>query len=102
MRNVLSAARNAGAHDQTKRRGTRWIGAGSEGAAIQTADALYRTCEAHAQAPGWAAFVRATGADALKLTPDAATVQLLATYTSENLRITRTDAGALFVHERAF
>lgn len=41
-------------------------------------------------------------ADALKLTPDAATVQLLATYTSENLRITRTDAGALFVHERAF
>ena len=41
-------------------------------------------------------------ADALALTPAAATVELLATYTSDALRVTRTEGGALFVHERAF
>jgi len=38
----------------------------------------------------------------LSLTPDAATVQLLATYVSDAVRVTRTEGGALFVHERSF
>lgn len=37
-------------------------------------------------------------ADALNLAPNAATVDMLCTYTSDTLRITRTDAGLLFVH----
>ena len=36
------------------------------------------------------------------MTPDAATVQLLATYVSDAVRVTRTEGGALFVHERSF
>lgn len=39
---------------------------------------------------------------ALQLTPDASTVQLLATYVSDGVRVTRTEGGYLFVHERAY
>ena len=39
--------------------------------------------------------------NALQLTPDASTVQLLATYVSDGVRVTRTEGGYLFVHERA-
>ena len=40
--------------------------------------------------------------NALQLTPDASTVQLLATYVSDGVRVTRTEGGYLFVHERAY
>lgn len=42
-----------------------------------------------------------TLAGALSLNDQSANIQLLATYTSENLRITRTEGGQLFVHTRA-
>ncbi|KAJ8600661.1 hypothetical protein CTAYLR_010687 [Chrysophaeum taylorii] len=37
-------------------------------------------------------------ADSLQLAPQASTVDMLATYTSDSMRITRTDSGLLFVH----
>ena len=40
--------------------------------------------------------------DALKLTPNAHTVNLIATYVSDALRVTRTEDGYLFVHERTY
>lgn len=40
----------------------------------------------------------ATLSDALNLAPGAATVEMLTTYTSNALRITRTETGLLFVH----
>ena len=39
--------------------------------------------------------------NALQLTPDASTVQLLATSVSDGVRVTRTEGGHLFVHGRA-
>jgi len=40
--------------------------------------------------------------DALKLTPNAHTVSLISTYVSDALRVTRTEDGFLFVHERTY
>jgi len=41
-------------------------------------------------------------ANALSFTKSAATVQLLATYVSDSVRVTRNEAGWMFVHERSY